>query len=159
MTAGAGGVGHFAVQLGALDRLEVVATAGPANHEFVRTLGASEVVDYHAPKMTRRLAGISYVLDAVGGDNIDAYQGVLADGARVVAVAGLPSEIRTDLAATAIRCQPSGEDLAELAGLLAKGDLRPTIQEVFPLARSADAHVLLEGGHVRGKLVMQIATR
>jgi NADPH:quinone reductase-like Zn-dependent oxidoreductase len=156
VTAGAGGVGHFAVQLGALHGLEVVATAGPANHEFVKALGASEVVDYHTRDWTRRLAGISYVLDAVGGANIDAYQGVLADGARLVAVAGLPSELRADIAATAIRCQPSGEDLAELAHLLASGDLRPTIQQVFPLARSADAHVLLEGGHVRGKLVIQI---
>ncbi len=159
VTAGAGGVGHFAVQLGALQGLEVVATAGPTNHEFVRSLGASEVVDYHKPDVTRRLAGISYVLDAVGGDNIGTYQGVLAEGARLVAVAGMPSRLRGDISGTAIRCQPSGEDLAELAHLLANGVLRPTIQEVFPLARSADAHTLLEGGHVRGKLVIQIASR
>ena len=90
VTAGAGGVGHFAVQLGARRGLEVVTTAGPANHEFVRGLGASEVIDYHRPDATNRVAGISYVLDAVGGDNIGAYQGVLAEGARIVAVAGLP---------------------------------------------------------------------
>jgi NADPH:quinone reductase len=157
VTAGAGGVGHFAIQLGALYGLEVVATAGAANHEFVLSLGASEAVDYHAADVTRRLAGINYVLDAVGGTNISLYQEVLGEGARVVAVAGLPTELRADLRATAIRCQPSGEDLSELAELLAKGVLRPTVQKVFPLAESAAAHTLLEGGHVRGKLVIQVA--
>jgi NADPH:quinone reductase-like Zn-dependent oxidoreductase len=156
VTAGAGGVGHFAVQLAALRGLEVVATAGPANHEFVRGLGASEVVDYHAADATDRVAGTGYVLDAVGGDNIGAFQGVLAEGARIVAVAGLPQEMRDDLRATAIRCQPSGDDLGELARLLADGHLSATVQEVFPLARAADAHLLLEGGHVRGKLIIQI---
>jgi NADPH:quinone reductase-like Zn-dependent oxidoreductase len=156
VTAGAGGVGHFAVQLGARFGLEVIATAGPANHDFVRGLGASEVIDYHAADAIARLAGIAYVLDSVGGDNIDAYQGVLAEGARIVAVAGLPSQVRNDLDASAIRCQPSGEDLGQLARLLAEGQLSPTVQEVFPLARVTDAHLLLEGGHVRGKLVIQI---
>jgi NADPH:quinone reductase-like Zn-dependent oxidoreductase len=149
-------VGHFAVQLAAWQGLEVVATTGPANHEFVLGLGASEVIDYHAATTVARLAGIGYVLDAVGADNIAAYQGVLAGGARVVAVAGLPANVRDDITATAIRCRPSGEDLGQLAGLLADGQLSATVQEVVPLARAADAHVLLEGGHVRGKLVIQI---
>ena len=157
VTAGAGGVGHFAVQLAALRGLEVVATAGPANREFVLGLGASEVIDYHDPDAARRLAGISHLLDAVGGDNIGAYQGVLAEGARVVAVAGLPTAVRDDVAATAIRCRPSAEDLGELATLLAEGALSATVQQVFPLAQAAHAHVLLEGGHVRGKLVIQIS--
>jgi NADPH:quinone reductase-like Zn-dependent oxidoreductase len=156
VTAGAGGVGHFAVQLGAGRGLEVVATAGPANHEFVRRLGASEVIDYHAADATERLAGISYVLDAVGATNIGTYQGVLAEGARIVAVAGLPPEVRQDLSVTGIRCQPSGADLSELARLLADGHLSAAVQEVFPLARTADAHVLLEGGHVRGKLIIHV---
>jgi NADPH:quinone reductase-like Zn-dependent oxidoreductase len=149
-------VGHFAVQLGAHQGLEVVATAGPANHEFVLSLGASEVIDYHAADAIDRLAGISYVLDAVGAVNISRYQGVLAEGARIVAVAGLPPDVREDLNVSAIRCQPSGADLGELARLLADGELSATVQEVFPLAQSADAHVLLEGGHVRGKVIIQI---
>jgi NADPH:quinone reductase-like Zn-dependent oxidoreductase len=157
VTAGAGGVGHFAVQLAAARGLEVIATAGPANTDFVPGLGASVVIDYHDPDITRRLAGIWFLLDAVGGDNIGAYQGVLAEGARIVAVAGLPSVDRGDFSAAPIRCRPSAEDLAELATLLSEGTLVPTVQQVFPLARAADAHVLLEGGHVRGKLVIQIS--
>jgi NADPH2:quinone reductase len=157
VTAGAGGVGHFAVQLAAGRGMEVIATAGPTNRDFVLGLGASEVIDYHDPDATRQLAGIRFVIDAVRGDNIGAYQGVLAKGARIAAVAGLPSVVRGDLSAAPIRCRPSAEDLAELATLLSEGTLAPTVQEVFPLARAADAHVLLEGGHVRGKLVIQLS--
>ena len=158
ITAGAGGVGHFAVQLAASRGLEVVATAGPANHEFVRNLGASDVIDYHLADTTSRISGIGHMLDAVGGHNIAAYQDALPKGARVVAVAGLPTSLRTDIAATAMRCQPSGEDLTELAPLLADGQLSATVQEVFPLAQAAEAHQLLEGGHVRGKLVITMTS-
>ena len=97
------------------------------------------------------------MLDAVGADNIATYQDTLAAGARVAAVAGLPADLRSDITANAIRCRPSGEDLGELAGLLADGNLSITVQDVFPLAHAAAAHRLLEGGHVRGKLVIQIA--
>ena len=83
VTAGAGGVGHFAVQLGALRGLEVVATAGPDNHQFVRGLGASEVIDYHAPDATSRVAGISHLLDAVGGASEDHVNVFREDGAGV----------------------------------------------------------------------------
>ena len=156
VTAGSGGVGHFAVQLAALRALEVVATTGPTNQEFVRGLGASDVIDYHERDAVSRLQGASYVLDAVGGDNIALYQDVLADGAHVVAVAGLPSRLRPGLQARAMRARPSGEDLARLAGLLAAGQLITTVEEVFALERVADAHRLLEQGHVRGKLVIRI---
>ena len=149
-------MGHFAVQLAASRGLDVVATAGPANHEFVRSLGASEVVDYHLADAASRISGIRYMLDAVGGDNIAAYQDALAIGAHVAAVAGLPAKPRADVTVTAIRCQPSGEDLSELARLLADSHLSVTVQEVFPLAHAADAHQLLEGGHVRGKLVIEV---
>src|SRR3954468_2383766 len=62
VTAGAGGGGHFAVQLAARSGSLVVTTAGAANHEFVQGLGASDVIDYHAPDADRRVAGIKYLL-------------------------------------------------------------------------------------------------
>jgi NADPH:quinone reductase-like Zn-dependent oxidoreductase len=156
VTSGSGGVGHFAVQLAAARGIEVVATTGPGNLEFVAGLGASEVVDYHRPDAAERVSGARFLLDTVGGDNIALYQDTLADGARVVAVAGLPAKLRDDLHATAIRAQPNGADLSELAALMSAGRLSTTVQEVFPLDRAADAHRLLEGGHVRGKLVIRV---
>ncbi|HZU71660.1 MAG TPA: NADP-dependent oxidoreductase [Acidimicrobiales bacterium] len=156
VTSGSGGVGHFAVQLAAHRGLEVVATTGPANADFVRGLGANQVLDYHDPATAGALRGTRFLLDSVGPANIASYQPGMAEGGRIAAVAGLPSELRADLTATAIRCQPSGEDLSELAALLASGALTPTVQEVFPLERVSDAHRLLEGGHVRGKLVISL---
>jgi NADPH2:quinone reductase len=158
VTAGSGGVGHFAVQLGAHRGLEVVATTGPDNIDFVRSLGAAEVIDYRLPHWADQLGTITYVIDAVGPANIDSYVGVLGEDARLVAVAGLPSDLPDGLFARAIRARPSGEDLSELAALLAGGDLRTTVQAVFPLEKLADAHRLLEGGHVRGKLVIAVAS-
>jgi NADPH:quinone reductase-like Zn-dependent oxidoreductase len=114
------------------------------------------VIDYHDEDAIRRVAGIGYMLDAVGGGNIAAYQDALATGARIVAVAGLPPEIRPGVEATAIRCRPSADDLSELAALMDGGRLAATVQQVFPLADTADAHRLLEGGHVRGKLVIEM---
>ncbi|HET6794445.1 MAG TPA: NADP-dependent oxidoreductase [Acidimicrobiales bacterium] len=155
VTSGSGGVGHLAVQLAASAGVSVVATTGPANIDFVRSLGADEVVDYHDPDAAERMAGARYLLDSVGGANIAAYQAGMASGGRVAAVAGLPGEPRPDLAMTPIRARPDSDQLSELASRLGRG-LSVTVQEVFPLERAADAHELLEGGHVRGKLVIAL---
>jgi NADPH:quinone reductase-like Zn-dependent oxidoreductase len=112
--------------------MEVIATAGPANTDFVLGLGASEVIDYHDPDATRRLAGIRFLIDAVGGNNIGAYQGVLAEEARIVAVAGLPSVVRGGLSAAAIRSRRSAEDLAELANCCPKGPWFPPSSRSSP---------------------------
>lgn len=158
VTAGAGGVGHFAVQLGVLRDLEVVATASPSNHDFLRGLGAVDAIDYRDPDATKRCAGARYMLDAVGAETIARHQDALGDRARVAAVAGLPPSLRPDITSAAIRCRASAENLTELARLLESGDLATTLQEVFPLERVADAHRLLEGRHVRGKLVIEIGS-
>jgi NADPH:quinone reductase-like Zn-dependent oxidoreductase len=156
ITGGAGGVGVFAVQLARLAGLEVVATAGPDNQGFVRALGAAETVDYHDPDAADRLAGATHLLDLVGPATIRDYQSGLAPGARIIAIAGLPAEVRPDLWAQAMRAQPSGADLTHLAGLLDAGSLRAAVARTFPLEAAADAHRLLEGGHVRGKLVIVV---
>lgn len=157
ITGGAGGVGVFAVQLAARAGLEVWATTGPDNRAFVGGLGAARTLDYHDPDAAAALEGATHLLDLVGPATIDAYQPRLALGARVVAVAGLPARLRPDLWAQAMRAQPSGADLAQLAALLASAALHVEVQQTFALEAAADAHRLLEGGHVRGKLVIDLA--
>jgi NADPH:quinone reductase-like Zn-dependent oxidoreductase len=159
ITGGAGGVGVFAVQLAALAGLEVTATAGPANQGFVRGLGAARTVDYHRDDDADAFDGVTHLLDLVGPGTIDAYQDRLAPGARVVAVVGLPERLRPDLWAQAMRALPSGDNLAELARLVGSGQLRIEVQETFALEQIAAAHRLLEGGHVRGKLVIDLRDR
>jgi NADPH:quinone reductase-like Zn-dependent oxidoreductase len=156
VTSGSGGVGHLGVQIAVARGFEVVATAGPGNLDFVRGLGATEVLDYRDAASDPGAAGIAFLLDSVGPANIARYQEHLAPGASVAAVAGLPAELRAGLAATAIRCRADGAQLADLSALLGRGALSVTVQEVFPLERVADAHRRLEAGHVRGKLVIDL---
>jgi NADPH:quinone reductase-like Zn-dependent oxidoreductase len=157
ITGGAGGVGVFAVQLAHLAGLEVVATTGPANRDFVADLGASTTVDRHGSDAADAFDGVTHLLDLVGPATIAEYQDRLAVGARVVAVAGLPGRMRPDLWAGAMRAAPGAADLDRLAALVGSGALRVVVQESFPLERSVEAHRLLEGGHVRGKLVIDVA--
>ena len=157
VTSGSGGVGHLGVQIAVAEGYQVVSTTGPANLGFVGDLGASEVFDHQDPATPERLAGIRYVLDSVGAANIAAMLPYLGPAARVAAVAGAPDGVGDDVTVTRIRCEASGERLAYLARLMEQGRLAVTVQEVFPLSRLSEAHKLLEGGHVRGKLVIDVA--
>lgn len=157
VTAGSGGVGHYAVQIAAARGLEVISTTGPTNQDFVRSLGASRVVDYHDEAATLdAVRGATHLLDATGPATIAAYQHVLAEGGRVVAVAGLPQDLRPDIAARAMHAEPVGTDMEELTALMEAGRLHTTLHQVFPLERLAEAHAMLAGGHVRGKIVINI---
>lgn len=157
VTSGSGGVGHLAVQLACLLGFEVVATTGPTNLDFVSGLGARTVLDYHDPDSLHMASGIGYMVDSVGGENIAAYQDVLADRAVVSAVAGTPPSVRAGLQVRPIRCRADGEALGRLSRWAEQGDLTVTVQETFPLPRVVEAHRLLEAGHVRGKLVIVVA--
>jgi NADPH:quinone reductase len=157
ITSGSGGVGHLAVQIAVAQGYEVVSTTGPDNVDFVRDLGAKEVFDYHDSATPERLAGTAHVLDSVGAANILALAPRLATGARVAAVAGVPEDLGEGIHVTRIRCEANSERLTYLAGLMEERRLRVTVQKVFPLSRLSEAHRLLEGGHVRGKLVIDIA--
>lgn len=156
VTSGSGGVGHLGVQIAVALGLEVIATSGPANLDFVRGLGASEVLDYRDPNHPGRIRDIRCALDSVGGQNIESYLDCLSAGARVAAVAGVPSEVPNGITVIPIRCEASSERLTRLAQLMTEQRLAVTVQQAFPLEHVAEAHRLLEGGHVRGKLVVAI---
>lgn len=156
ITGGAGGVGCFAVQLAARAGFRVVSTASPGNHDFVRELGAAEVVDYHDDEAPAAFADIAYVLDLVGPESIESYQGHLPSGASIMSIVALPETLRSDVTGRHMRAQPGSTDLDALSTLLADGSLRVEVMEVFPLDEAVAAHRRLEGGHVRGKLVIAV---
>lgn len=160
---GSGGVGHFAVQLGVARGARVIATASERNLEFVRELGA-DAIDYTAtddvPARVRELLaddGADAALDLFGGDYREQAFQSLRQGGRLASVAQPPPEPRDGHEVHYVFVRPDGEDLRELSELVSAGKLRPHVEEVFPLARVADAHERLEGGHVRGKLVLSVA--
>jgi len=158
---GSGGVGHFAVQLGAARGARVLATASERNQDFLRALGA-EPLDYAGGDVLARVreltggAGADAALDLFGGEQREEAFAALRLGGRLVSVARPAPEPREGYEVHYVFVRPDGDELRELADLVAAGQLRPHVEEVFPLERAADAHERIEAGHVRGKLVLSV---
>src|SRR5215210_4272431 len=159
---GAGGVGHLAVQLAAARGARVIATASSENHEFLRELGA-EPLDYadgDVPARVRELAGgdgVDAVFDLFGGDAREEAFDAMRRGGRLLSVALPPPEKRDHYEVHYEFVRPSGYDLGEhITPLVQDGRLRPHVEASYPLEQAADALERIEGGHVRGKLVLTI---
>lgn len=159
---GGGGVGHVAIQLAKALGAHVIATAGGSKREFVEKLGADEVIDYTAVDFTEVVSDIDVVLDTLGGDTVQRSLGVLRPGGHLVtAVAEEDAELAAEFEAAGMRfsgiaVDPDPVALRGLVELVDQGKLRVHVQEVFPFERVADAHRLLEGGHLQGKLVLTV---
>jgi NADPH:quinone reductase-like Zn-dependent oxidoreductase len=161
VSGGAGGVGHMVVQLAVARGARVAATASPHNHDFLRELGA-EPFDYHDPELLQRWrdwtggAGADAAFDIFGGEGLEQAFSVMRKGGRLVSIAE-PPEPREGFEVRYEFVRPSGYDLGEhITPLVAEGSLRPHIQQTWPLAAAAEAMEVLEGGHVRGKLVLTL---
>jgi len=159
---GAGGVGHFAIQLAVERGATVIASASARNHDFLRELGA-EPIDYTSEDVPARVHelspgdGADAALDIWGGDDRAKVLGTLRRGGRMVSVAAPAPEPCDGYEIHYIFVRPSGYDLGEhITPLLQEGRLKPHVEDVFPLERAAEAHERLEAGHVRGKLVLSV---
>lgn len=158
--AGAGGVGHFAVQF-ALERgAHVIATASAGNRDFLAELGVHEVIDYRTTDIGEECYGLDVVLDLVGGDagkrslHTLGEHGVLVTIPTVTADEIISAAEELGLRAHGMTVRPDVFHLDEIAELIEDGDVKVHIDKAFPLDEVAQAHELLEGGHVRGKLVL-----
>jgi NADPH:quinone reductase-like Zn-dependent oxidoreductase len=162
LVAGApGGVGHFAVQFAKVEGARAIGTGSARNRDFVLGLGADEYVDYTRQDVGEAVSGADVALDTVGGEVTDSLLPAVREGGVLVTIAGAPPEetarergVRAEL----LVASPNPEQLARIADLVAKGDVRVEIAETMPLADAKRAHELSEGGHVRGKLVLAVAT-
>jgi NADPH:quinone reductase-like Zn-dependent oxidoreductase len=156
--AAAGGVGHLAVQIARDRGARVIGTASPVNHDFVRELGAELVVDYHSDWVAEiRSAhpdGLDAVLDTVGEETQEQGAGLLREGGRIASI--IDPGVKERPGGLYVFVRPDGAQLAELGRMADEGRLTVHVQETFPLERAADAHAVLEEGHVRGKLVLEI---
>ncbi|MFF7345828.1 zinc-binding dehydrogenase [Streptomyces antimycoticus] len=159
---GGGGVGHVAIQIAKALGAHVIATASGSKREFVEGLGADEVIDYTAVDFTEAARDIDLVLDTIGGDTVERSLGVLRPGGHLVtAVAEEDTELVARYEAAGMRfsgiaVDPDPVALRGLVDLVEQGRLRVHVQETFPFERVADAHRLLDGGHLQGKLVLTL---
>lgn len=157
--AAAGGVGHLAVQIAVARGAEVLGVASPSNHEFVRSLGAAEVIDYTAGPVADRVdLQVDVLFDLFGGDGLVDARRAVRPGGRVVSIADTaPAGDRDDVTGRYVFVRPSAAGLDALAELIDAGALRVEVAATHPLEEAAAAHRILEEGHVRGKVVLEVS--
>ncbi len=164
ISGGAGGVGHYAIQLAKWKGAMVITTTSTRNVEFVRDLGADIIIDYTRQALTDVVKDVDVVLDTIGGDVLrDSFKVVKRGGSIVslpvhLGVKDLGDQLapKSGVAFAVIGVHRSGEQIAEMANLANAGQLKTHLDAVFPLKEVAQAHKLSEGGHVRGKLVLTL---
>ncbi|MEU7895111.1 NADP-dependent oxidoreductase [Nonomuraea sp. NPDC049152] len=160
--AAAGGVGHLAVQIAKARGAYVVGTARSAKHDFVRGLGADEVIDYTQVDFAAATGDIDVVIDAIGGEYGPRSLRTLRAGGIVVSLASpaeayLAAEARTlGLRAAFMIVEADQAGMREIASLAATGRLRPRIEAALPLELVAKAHELAESGRTTGKIVLTV---
>ena len=155
----AGGVGHFAVQLANRKGARVIGTASARNTGFLRELGAAEVIDYQASRFEEQVRGVDMVLDTIGGDTQQRSWQVLKGGGVLVSTLGIttPQAARDyGVRGEGMFVHPDAGQLVQIGDLVASGELRPLISQIFPLQDAAKAHELSQLGHVRGKIVLRV---
>lgn len=166
--AGAGGVGHFAVQLAKFYGAHVVTTASARNHEWLRELGADRVIEYRNERFEEVIdEPVDVVIDLIGNvrDNTGTRSlSVLRDGGLIINVPTgswptMHEEVAAagrGLRASVLKLSPEGRILRTLAQLFDQGDLRVHVDAIFGLDEAAEAHKRIEQGHTRGKLVFDL---
>jgi NADPH:quinone reductase-like Zn-dependent oxidoreductase len=156
---GAGGVGLYAVQLARWKGARVTSTASAANADFVRSLGAEQVIDYHTTRFEDVVRDVDAVIDTVGGDVLERSLSVIKPGGILVTVVGMVDpEAAQSRGVRAETAQRAGADkLQQITELLESRQIVPQVGKVFPLAQAQQAHELSQTGHGRGRIILQTA--
>ncbi len=164
--AGAGGVGHFAVQFAAYFGAIVTATCSASNAEFLHELGARRVVDYTSERFDEVVSEQDVVIDLIG--NVKDATGsrsldVLRPAGLIVSVptgawpAMAEEAAERGIRSTGYTVAPDARTLSVITRLIDDGAVRVQLDRELPLEAGAEAHRLIEAGHVRGKVVLRVA--
>jgi NADPH:quinone reductase-like Zn-dependent oxidoreductase len=156
---GAGGVAGFAIQLAKHIGARVITTASAANHDYVRGLGADQIIDYSAVDFTRVVTNCDAVFDTVGGDVAQRSFAVLKPGGRAAFIASgaqAPKSPRQDVASLRPPVGRARRHLERILELIEAGAVRPPEIKLYRLSDAAEAHRLSESRHFRGKLVFKL---
>ncbi len=162
--AAAGGVGHLAVQIAKARGAHVIGTARVEKHDFLRTIGVDEPVDYTAGPLEDAVSDVDVVVELASEDDAGLLSSLatLREGGVLVVIAGdLSAEVSGAAAKQAKRAiemlvSPDRAGLESLAALADDGKLDVVLEETFPLAQAAEAHQRLEDGRAKGKIVLTV---
>lgn len=156
---GAGGVAGFAIQLAKHIGARVITTASAANHDYVRRLGADQIVDYSKEDFTKVVSGVNAVFDTVGGEVAQRSFAVLRPGGRAAFIGSgpnAPASPRPEVASLRPKVGRDRAHLERIVELVGKGAVRVPETKVYPLSDAVAAHRVSEGRHLRGKLVFKV---
>ena len=156
---GAGGVAGIAIQIAKHIGARVITTASAVNHAYVRSLGADDIIDYRADDFTKKVSDCDAVFDTVGGDVTTKSFAVLKPGGRAAFIASgasAPASPRTDVRSLRPNVGRDRPHLERIVALVQSGAIRPPEIKHYPLSWAAAAHVLSEGRHFRGKIVLDV---
>lgn len=181
--AGSGGIGTFAIQLAKQRGATVGTTTSAGNIEWVRRLGADEVVDYKKEEFEKVLVGYDVVLGTLRGDTIEKSTQILKPGGNIVSLIG-PLDVKfararglnffltfifrlmsrnimrlskkRGLTYTFLFVRPEGSQLSQIGKLVETEQIKPVIDKVFPFAQTKEALAYLAQGHAKGKVVIKM---
>ncbi len=161
--AGAGGVGHFAVQIAKHLGAYVFATSSAKNKDFILSLGADKHIDYHSDKFYEKLNDIDFVLDAIGGEVLLHSIDVVKQNGKIITL--LPPDFDENIKAKAknrkvnlsyMVVQSNGDDMNSIADLLGNKYLKSHISAKYPFSKMSEAHLKVETGRTVGKVVVTL---
>lgn len=181
--AGSGGIGTFAIQLARHLGAKVATTTSTGNVEWVRSLGADEVIDYKKQAFETVLRDYDLMLGTTKDDAIERSVGILKPGGKIVSLVGpldaafartrrlnfvlafvfglMSRKIRNlarkrDVSYSFLFAYPDGAQLGEIGKLLEAGHIRPVVDKVFPLSQAEDALKYIAQGRAKGKVVVKV---
>ena len=157
--AGAGGVGHYAIQYARKKGAHVIATARAENHDFVKAQGAHEAVDYTAVNFAEAVRDCDIVLDSLGGETHFRSMDCLKSGGTLVWINAAPlpqSPARADIQVVHAIVKAARPQMDRVGQLAAEGTLKPHVTATFPLERAVEAYAMVGTGRTRGKIVLTV---
>ncbi|CAN5653184.1 NADP-dependent oxidoreductase [soil metagenome] len=159
--AAAGGVGHYAVQFAKNIGAHIIATGSSKNREFILSLGADKFIDYEITKFEEVVSKLDFVFDTLGGDIYDRSLFSLKKDGLIISLHPISEEQAGKtkfhrLNGYSIVVTSNGADMAEIAKLLLQKKVIPHISFSFPFEQMAAAHVQIETGRTKGKVVVTL---
>jgi NADPH:quinone reductase-like Zn-dependent oxidoreductase len=157
---GSGGVGHFAIQFAKAKGARVLTTVSTANVAFAKSLGADVVIDYKTHRFEDHASDLDMVFDLIDGETRERSWKLLKRGGTLVSTLTDPSQEKAkELRVRALRytVEADGNELADIASLVAAGQVKPRVEKTYPLEEASEALSAVEQGNSVGKIVLIVS--